>query len=161
MWTLLWPWHFLPGPFVLNDPIYGLWGFAVTTPSFTSVDTSLLWTLFVWPSGVHITEILLYVKCLGVWNANTRIAFLITDAFMIFSWKSLLSIATLWTFWRYTLIWFHISHYRSGPTAFYPFVVISTLKNQHGHMHYKVPFLSPPVCMHGGLLCIAFCLDVT
>ncbi len=26
------------------------------------VDTSLLWTLFVWPSGVYITEVLLYLK---------------------------------------------------------------------------------------------------
>ncbi len=35
-----------------------LWPMA--TPSFTSVDTSLLWTLFVWPLAVHISEVLLY-----------------------------------------------------------------------------------------------------
>ncbi len=34
---------------------------SVATPSFTSVDISLLWTLFVQPSGVHITEVLLYI----------------------------------------------------------------------------------------------------
>ena len=33
----------------------------MATPSFTSVDTSLLWTLFVRPLGVHITEVLLYL----------------------------------------------------------------------------------------------------
>ena len=32
----------------------------MATPSFTSVDTSLLWTLFARPLGVHITEVLLY-----------------------------------------------------------------------------------------------------
>ncbi len=35
-----------------------LWSMA--TPSFTNVDTSLLWTFFVRPSSVHITEVLLY-----------------------------------------------------------------------------------------------------
>ena len=32
----------------------------VATPSFTCVDTSRMWTLFVWSLGVHITEVLLY-----------------------------------------------------------------------------------------------------
>ncbi len=32
----------------------------MTTPNFISVDTSLLWTLIVRPSGVHITEVLLH-----------------------------------------------------------------------------------------------------
>ncbi len=31
----------------------------MATPNFTDVDTSLLWTLFVWPSSVNITEVLL------------------------------------------------------------------------------------------------------
>ncbi len=38
--------------------VCNLWPMA--TSSFTSVDTSLLWTLFVRPLGVHITEVLLY-----------------------------------------------------------------------------------------------------
>ncbi len=75
--------HFLPGPFVFLIYSYqisfssvdsghlanvdsgfhlnlcNLW--PVATPSFTSVDTSLLWTLFVRPLGVRITEVLLYI----------------------------------------------------------------------------------------------------
>ena len=42
--------HFSPGPF----------DWPVATPSFTIVDTSLLWTLFVWPLAVHISEYLLH-----------------------------------------------------------------------------------------------------
>ena len=45
------------------------------TYSFTSVDTSLLWTLFVWPLAVHISEVLLYLgvhwRYLGAQNAST------------------------------------------------------------------------------------------
>ncbi len=66
---LLWTPHhcgrFSPGPFAF--PYIILWPLATT--SFTSVDTSLLWTLFVRPWAVHISEVLLcsqkYLRCPG------------------------------------------------------------------------------------------------
>ncbi len=33
-----------------------------STISFTAVDTSLLWKLFAWSSGVHVDEVLLYIS---------------------------------------------------------------------------------------------------
>ncbi len=35
-------------------------GHLAIVDTFPSVDTSLLWTLFVWPLAVHISEVLLY-----------------------------------------------------------------------------------------------------
>ena len=54
-------WTLFPGPFVtshISGRGYDLWCLATTT--FTSVDTSLSWTLSVRPSGAHIAEVLLY-----------------------------------------------------------------------------------------------------
>ncbi len=48
-WTLI--------PHVHDRTSWAVW--PVAKPSFTSVDTSLLWTLFVRPSAVHISEVLL------------------------------------------------------------------------------------------------------
>ncbi len=66
LWTSNHYGHFLPGsfvflcfPYILQLRQRFLW--PVTTPSFTRLDTSLLWTLFVRPSDVHIAEVLLYM----------------------------------------------------------------------------------------------------
>ncbi len=61
LWTPYPRGHFLPGLFVFLV-------LPVPTPSFTSVDTSLLWTLFVRPSGVHIGEVLLYYTLPKCWR---------------------------------------------------------------------------------------------
>ncbi len=64
MWTLF-P-HIYDGNrhlivwFAYRPIVYDLWPMAA--PSFTSVDTSLLWTLLVRPAGVHIAEVLLYLN---------------------------------------------------------------------------------------------------
>ena len=57
LWTPHHCGHFSPGPFGFP---YIFHVFAVHSVSFTTVDTSLLWTLFGRPSGVHISEVLLY-----------------------------------------------------------------------------------------------------
>ena len=59
LWTLV--------PHVQDRLWCGLWPLA--TPSFTSVDTSLLWTLFVRPLAVHISEVLLYLVFSATFSA--------------------------------------------------------------------------------------------
>ncbi len=61
LWTPHHCGHFLSGPFLYN-PIVALLPVATPTGSFTGVGTSLLWTRFARPSGVHITKVLLYIK---------------------------------------------------------------------------------------------------
>ncbi len=51
----------------------------MATPSFTRVDTSLLWTLFVWPLAVHISEVLLYLEySVQVWKYTAVSVYLIS-----------------------------------------------------------------------------------
>ncbi len=71
---------------------------------------------------IHLFALFLGIMALFFNNISTLSTFT-----MIFSWKSLWSIATLWNFQPYAPLWFHIPHYRLEPTAFSLVVVISTL----------------------------------